>query len=54
MPVVIVFLEGSTRTVTAAEAITICTDPARAGQVLDVLTDDTELQSRLRQEMDKY
>lgn len=54
MPVTLVFLDGSVRTTTAAEALEICTDPARAGQVLDVLTDDTELQSRLRQEMDKY
>lgn len=52
--VTLIFLDGSTRTVTAETAVQICTDPAQAWKVLDALTADAELQSRLRQYMDEY
>lgn len=55
MPVVtLVFLDGGTMTVMEAEALKMCSDPIQARDVLDALTDDTKLQDRLRQEMDKY
>lgn len=55
MPVVtLIYLTGDTRTVTAAEAVAICKDPAQARGILDAVTADAELQSYLRREMDKF
>lgn len=55
MPLVtLIYLSGDSRTVTAAEAVAICTDPAQARKVLDAVTADVELQNKLRQKMDKY
>lgn len=54
MMVTLVYLNHRIRTVTAAEALKICADPAQARKVLDALTDDAKLQNQLRQYMDEY
>lgn len=54
MTVTLVYLDRRARTVTAAEALEICKDPAQARKVLDALTDDAKLQNQLRQYMDEY
>lgn len=52
--VTLVFLDGHRKTVTISEAWEICDDRQRARAVLDALTDDTKLQARLREHMDRY
>lgn len=52
--VTVVFVDRSTREVTAAEAWELCSNAETAGQIIDVLTEDAELQATLRKAIDSF
>ncbi len=54
MAVVLVYTDRTRQTVTEDQARGLCSNPATAGRIVDALTDDAKLQSRLRQLMDSF
>lgn len=50
--IVLVFSDRHTEEVSEAEALRICSDPQRAGKIIDALTPDSGLQKKLRHLMD--
>ncbi len=54
MDVILVYTDRTRQTVTADQARKLCSNPATAGRIIDALTDDSKLQSKLRQMMDSF
>lgn len=53
-PITIVYLDRHRQSVTAAEEMQICKDKETASRIIDVLTDNKQLQTELRQIIDNY
>ncbi len=52
MDVVLVYTDRTRQTMTEDQARELCSNPATAGRIIDALTDDSKLQSKLRKLMD--
>ena len=53
-PITIVYLDRHRQSVTSAEAMQICKDREQASSIIDVLTDNKQLQTELRQIIDNF
>lgn len=51
--ITLVFVDRTRQEVTTEEAYRMCQNPRIAGRIIDALTDDEKLQSKLRSIMDK-